>query len=223
MDARVLDFEEAASVAEISTISESSSDIITCFLPLRAGCFLDFSGGITALDGSGLGGADVLVDLRGGAATSFTSSSSSSLTTAEALPLLVLAETLEPVVGRSFRGGESCCMVSLLTAAGPSLGAPRLRLTGGGESSAGCSSSSLSGTSLSTFFGRAEVRVREVVNGGFFVREGSFSMVSSVASPSTSDRPRFLRDVEAFPSAGAEADADRVARRGGMGENNGQR
>lgn len=220
MEARVLDFDEAASVAEISTISESSSDITTGFLPLRAGCFLGFSGGTTALDGSGLGGTDVLVDLRGGAGISFTSSSSSSLATAEALPLLVLADTLEPVVGRPFRGGGACCKVSLLTTAGPSFGAPRLRLTGGGESSAGCSSSSLSGTSLSPAFGRAEVRVREVVGGGFIAREGSFSTVSSVASPSTSDRPRFLRDVEAFASGGTEADVDRVARRGGIGETN---
>ena len=64
---------------------------------------------------------------------------------------------------------------------------------------------------------RVEVRVREVVDGGgLFAREGGFSTTSSVASPSTSDRPRFLRDVEAFPSGCTEADADRVARRGGM-------
>lgn len=76
---------------------------------------------------------------------------------------------------------------------------------------------------MSTVFDRAEVRVREVTDGGFFVREGGFSMISSVVSPSTSDRPRFLRDVEVFSSCGVEADADRVVRRGGMDEPEGQR
>ena len=211
-EARVLD--KAASVAEISTISESSSDTTTRFLPLRAGCFLGFSDSIAALDGSGFGGTDVLADLRVGAVTSSTPSSSSCLTTTEVLALLVLVETLELAVGRPFRGGG---MVSSFTAAGSSLATPRLRLTGGGESSTGCPSSSASGTSLSTVFDRVEVRIREVADGCFFAREGGFSTVPSVASTSTSDRPRFLRDVEAFSSGGTEADVDLVARRGGIG------
>lgn len=220
VEARVLDLDKAASVADISTISESSSDTTTGFLPLRTGCFLDFSDGTATLDGSGFGGTDALTDLRVGADTSSTSSSSS-LTTAEVLAL-VLVETLELVVDRPFRGGGPRRTVSSLTAAGSSL-APRLRLTGGGESSTGCSSSSVSGTSLSTGFDRAEVRVREVADGGFFAQEGGFSTVPSVVSPSTSDRPRFLRDVEAFSSSGTETDVDLVARRGGMGGCEGQR
>jgi len=215
VEARVLDLDEAASVADISTMSESSSDTTVGLLPLRAGCFLGFSDGTTTLDGSGLGGTDDLVDLRVGTDAS---STSSSLTTAEVLALLVLVEAREPATGRPFRSGGSCCVVSSLTAAGSSLATPRLRFTGGGESSTGCSSSSVSGTSLSAVFDRAEVRVRRVVDGGFFVREGGFSTISSVALPSTSDRPRFLRDVEAFSSGSTEADTDRVARRGGMGE-----
>lgn len=114
-------------------------------------------------------------------------------------------------------------MVPSLTAAGSSLGTPRLRLTGGGESSTGSSSSSDSGTPLSTVLDRAEVRVREVVDGGFVARDGGFSTISLVASPSTSDRPRFLRDVGAFSSGGTEADADRVARRGGIDRSGCQR
>ena len=216
VEVRVLDFREAASAAGISTISESSSDTTTGFLPLRAGCLLGFSDGTTALDGSGLGWAEDLPDLRVGTDTSSTSSSSSSLTTTEALALLVLAEALELTAGRAFRGGRSCCVVSSPTAAGSSLAAPRLRLTGGGESSTGCSSASDSGTPLSTGLDRADVRVREVADGGFVAREGGFSAISWVTSPSTSDRPRFLRDVEAFSSGGMEADADRVVRRGGM-------
>ena len=216
VEVRVLDFNEAASAADISTISESSSDTTTGFLPLRTGCLLGFSDGTATLDGSGLGCAEDLADLRVGTDTSSTSSSSSSLTTTEVLALLVLTGTLELAAGRPFRGGGSCGMVLSLTVAGSSLAAPRLRLTGGGESSTGCSSSSDSGTPLSTVFDRAEVRVLEVVDGGFVARDGGFSTVSLVVSSSTSDRPRFLRDVEAFSSGGTEADADRVARRGGM-------
>ena len=212
VEARVLDLNEAASVADISTISESSSDKTTCFLPLRADCFLGFSDGTVALCGSGLGTTEDLVDLRVGTDASAISSSSSSLTT-EALALLVLVEALEVVAGRPFRGGGSCCMVS---SAGSSLVAPRLRLTGGGESSTGCSSSSVSGTPLRAVFGRAEVRVR-VADGGFFALEGCFSTAPSVVSPSTSDRPRFLRDADGFSSGGTEVEADRVARRGGIG------
>lgn len=221
--ARALDFDEAASIADISTISESSSDTTTGFLLLREGCFLGFLGGTTTVDGSGLSGTEDLADLRVGTGTCSTSPSSSSLTATGALALTVLAEALELATDRPFRSGGSCCMVSLLTAGGSSLAAPRLRLTGGGESSAGCSSSSVSGTSLSTVLDRAEIRVREVVDGGFFAREGGFSTISSVVSPSTSDRPRFLRDVDGFSSGGTEADADRVARRGGISVSEGQR
>ena len=220
VDPRVLAFNEATSAADISTISESSSDTTTGFLPLRAGFLLGFSDGTAALDGSGLGGAEDLADLRVGTGTSSTSSSSPSLTTTETLARLVLAEALEPVADRPFCGGGSCCIVSSLTVAGSSLATPRLRFTGGGESSTDCSSSSVSGTPLRTVFDRAEARVREATDGGLVVREGGFSTISLVASPSTSDRPRFLRDVEAFSSDGT-ADADRVARRGGMGGSGG--
>lgn len=222
VEARALDLNEAASAADISTISESLSDITTGFLPLRAGCFLGFSEGTAALEGSGLGGTDVLVDLRVGTGTSSASSSSSSLTATEVLALVVLVEALELVMEWPFRRGRSCCLVSSLTTVGFSLAAPRLRLTGGGESSTDCTSSSVSGTSLSTVFDRTEVRVREVVDGGFFARESGFSTISSVAS-STSDRPRFLRDVKAFSSGCTEVDMDRVVRRGGIGESKGQR
>ena len=215
VEVRDLDFNEATSAAGISTISESSSDTTTGFLPLRTDCLLGFSVGTTTLDGSGLGWAEDLADLRVGTDTSSTSSSSSSLTTTEVLVLLVLAGALELAADRPFRGGSGC-IVSSLTTAGSSLAAPRLRFTGGGESSTGCSSSSDSGTPLSTVFDRVEVRAREVADGGFVARDGGFSAVSLVVSPSTSDRPRFLRDVEAFSSGGMEADADRVARRGGM-------
>ena len=71
-------------------------------------------------------------------------------------------------------------------------------------------------------FDRAETRVREVANGGFFAREGGFSTISSVWPPSTSDRPRFFREVGAFPSVGTEVDIDRVTRRGGIGKSVGQ-
>lgn len=217
VEARALGLDEFASAADISTISESSSDTITGFLPVRAGCFLCFSDGTATLDGSGLGWMEDLADLRVGTDTSSTSSSSS-LTATETLALLVLAEILEPAADRPFLGGGSCCTGLSLTVAGSSLAAPRLRLTGGGESSTGCSSSSVSGTSLSTAFDRAEVRIREVVDGGFFAREGGFSTTSSVTSPSTSERPRFRRDAETFSSGGMEADVDRVVRRGGMAE-----
>lgn len=220
-EGRALDPDEAASMADISTMSESSSDAITCFLPLRADRFLDFSDGTAVLDGSNLGGTEDLADLRVGAGTSSTSSPSS-LTATEDLALLALVEALELAVVRPFRGGSSCCVVPSLTAIEPSLVAPRLRLTGGGGSSTGCPSSSVSRTSLRADFDRAETRVREVVDGGFFAREGCFSTISSVSSPSTSDRPRFLRDVEGFSSGGREADADRVARRGGIGKSEGQ-
>lgn len=223
VEARVLDLDEAASVADISTISESLSDTTTGFLPLRAGCFLGFSDGTATLKGSGLGGTDVLVDLRVGTDTSSTSSSSPSLTTAEVLAPLVLVEALELAMDRPFRRGGSRCMVSSLAAVGFSLATPRLRLTGGGESSTGCTSSSDSGTALSAVFDRTEVRVREVVDGGFFALEDDFSTISSLASSSTSDRPRFLRDVRAFSSGGTEVDVDRVARRGGISESEGQR
>lgn len=222
-EGRGLGPDEAASVADISTISESSSDTTTGFLPLRADCFLGFSDGTTTLDGLGLGGIEDLVDLRAGADTSSTSSSCSSLTATEALALVVLLDALEVAADRPFRGGGSCCTISLLTAADPSFPAPRLRLTGGGESSTGCSSSSISATPLSADFDRAETRVREVVDGGFFVRGGCSSITSSVLSLSTSDRPRFLRDVEALSSGTTEADTDRVVRRGGMGKSEGQR
>ena len=223
VEARVLDLDEAASVADISTISESLSDTTTGFLPPRAGCFLGFSGGTATLKGSGLGGMDILVDLRVGTGTSSTSSSSPSSTATEALAVLVLVETLELAMDRPLRRGRSRCMVSLLTAVGFSLTTPRLRLTGGGESSTGCTSSSDSGTALSAVFDRTEVRVREVVDGGFFAREDGFSMISSLTSSSTSDRPRFLREARAFSSGGTEVDVDRVARRGGMSESEGQR
>ena len=94
-------------MADISTISESSSETTTGFLLPRAGCFLGFSDGTTTLDGSGLGGTDVLVDLRVGTGTSSTSSSASFLIATEVLALLVLVEALEPAVGRPFRSGGS--------------------------------------------------------------------------------------------------------------------
>lgn len=215
VEARDFNPDEAASVADISTI-ESSSDRTTGLLPLRVDCFLDFSDGTATLDGSGLSGMEDLVDLRAGAGTSSTSSSSSSLITNDVLVLLVCVEALGVAADRPFRGGGSCWVTSSLTAEDPSLAAPRLRLTGGGESFSGCSSSTISETPLSAGFDRAETRVLEVVDGGFFVREGNFSEVSSVPSPSTSARPRFLRDVENFSSGGTECDTDRVVRRGGM-------
>ena len=107
MEARVLDFNEATSAADISTTSESASDTTTSFLPLRTGCLLDFSDGTTTLDGSGLGWAEDLADLRVGTEISSTSSSSSSLTATEVLALLVLAEALELAADRPFRGGGS--------------------------------------------------------------------------------------------------------------------
>ena len=102
---RAFDSDKAASVADISTISESSSDKTTSFLPLRAGGFLDLSGGTTTLEGSGLSGAEDLVDLRVGTSST---SSSSSLTTTEALVLPVSVEVLGFAVGRPLRGGGSC-------------------------------------------------------------------------------------------------------------------
>lgn len=111
VEVRVLDLDEVASAADISTISESSSDAATGFLPLRTGCFLGFSDGTTRLDGSAFGRMEDLVDLRVGTDTSSTSSSSSSLTTTEVLALLVLAGALELAADRPFRGGRPCCMV----------------------------------------------------------------------------------------------------------------
>lgn len=221
VEARVFDPDEAASAADISTM-ESSSDSTTCLLLVRAGCFLGFLGGTVTFDGSGLGGMEDLV-VRVGASTSSASSSCPALASADLLTLPVVIEVLEVSADRPFRGRGSCCITSSLTAVDPPLAVPRLRLTGGGESSTGCSSSSVSGTSLSADFDRAETRVREVADGCFFVREGGFSTISSLSPPSTSDRPRFLRDVEAFSSGGSEADTDRVARRGGMGKSESQR
>lgn len=144
VEARVFDLDEAASTADIST-TESSSDSTTGLLPLRTGCFLGLSDGTTPLDGSGLGGTEDLVDLRVGAGATSTSPCSS-LTATDVLALPVLVEALEVAADRPFRGRGSCCMVLSLATADPSLVVPRLRLTGGGESSMGCPSSSISGT-----------------------------------------------------------------------------